>query len=240
MIEYLKDIFPRIIRYSKKLDDLTVLTEKPWKLIDEESQIKEVWIFCQNKDLIISKNGIAQEGTWKYAANSIFIKVGEFQRLINQAFIDDVVLLLRLDGGNEFIALANEQKIDKSFKIEKYLNDKYRTIQIESNYPEVLPKPSKVTPPPLSLEDQIKMQKWDTYHTKISFIFLIVLAIIISPILLAIGVNNKSLYSLFIIPALILLVSMIILLPIYLNSRKELKSLLEKKNKLDDTQLSNK
>jgi hypothetical protein len=58
MKTFLLDIIPRIQRYSQKLDNLTVLTNKHWVVIDEELKRKVVFIFREkDSQLLISENG---------------------------------------------------------------------------------------------------------------------------------------------------------------------------------------
>ena len=45
MKTFLADIFPRIQRYSDKLDNLTMLTNQHWVSIDDITSIKTVYIF---------------------------------------------------------------------------------------------------------------------------------------------------------------------------------------------------
>ena len=42
---------------SKNNDELTLLTNKPWVLIDKNSNIKTIYVFRGNEDLLISTNG---------------------------------------------------------------------------------------------------------------------------------------------------------------------------------------
>ncbi len=151
MKEFLKDIFPRIIQYSKSLDDQTVLTNKSWVLISDDSKTREVWIFKRNNELIFSRDGIADKGTWEYLpeSKSLYIEIGEVKRLINKAFVDDVILLLRLDGGKDFIALANENKINETFKIEAHL------VQ----YLPESRKKEEIKPRKLTTEERIAIEK---------------------------------------------------------------------------------
>jgi len=58
MRTYLLDIIPKIKRFSQKLDDLTILTNQHWVVIDEETDRKLVFIFREkDNQLLISGNG---------------------------------------------------------------------------------------------------------------------------------------------------------------------------------------
>ena len=58
MKTFLLNIIPKIQKYSKKLDDISVLTGKNWVVIEEEHENKIVFIFREkNNQLLISENG---------------------------------------------------------------------------------------------------------------------------------------------------------------------------------------
>jgi hypothetical protein len=122
--EYLKNISKELKNYSKSLDKISILIDKPWAVIDVELEMQKL-IFKKDKSLIMSKNGKVTKGTWDYLpeANSIIIDRINDQILCNAAFIDDVVLILKLDGtSNDFFALANENKL-QDLNIIGYFND---------------------------------------------------------------------------------------------------------------------
>lgn len=231
MKEFLKDIFPRIIKYSKQLDDQSILTDKPWLLFSDDSDIRELWIFKRNHELIVSRDGFAEKGSWEYIpeAKSLYIEIGNVRRLINQAFVDDVVLLLRLDGGKEFITLANEKKIDEVFKIERYLDDKYQKIQIESDTPNHIPEPSAAIPPePPTLEEQITNQKNELFRDKIILSLFLCLGLFF--MLLSLFMSDKEkIIALLVLSSMFFIPAFFTMLPRYLSARKRLKSLLNQK-----------
>ena len=66
MNSYFSDIIPRIIRLSKKINDLTKLKYQKWVLINEIERTKIVFIFRDNNQLIVSKNGKVKIGSWEY------------------------------------------------------------------------------------------------------------------------------------------------------------------------------
>lgn len=57
MKTFIADIIPRIQKYSQKLDNLTLLTNQHWVVVDEITNSKTVYIFRPNNELLISKNG---------------------------------------------------------------------------------------------------------------------------------------------------------------------------------------
>jgi hypothetical protein len=130
MKTYISDIIPRLKRYSKKLDDLTQLTNNNWVVIDESNLTKCVYVFRDNKDLIISKNGIANKGKWDYLNNnSLIIETNEISLFFKFGFLDSNILALKIDGRNEYAFLVNETIYDHDFnkiqQIFNYLSEEY-------------------------------------------------------------------------------------------------------------------
>tara|TARA_R110002126_G_C10307631_1_gene487714 strand:- start:570 stop:788 length:219 start_codon:yes stop_codon:yes gene_type:complete len=54
---YISNIIPKIQGFSKKLDDLTLLKNQNWVLINEKENTKNVFIFRDNNQVLIAKNG---------------------------------------------------------------------------------------------------------------------------------------------------------------------------------------
>jgi hypothetical protein len=99
--------------YSKSLKKTSILIDKPWALIDSDLEIQKL-IFKKNKDLIMSKDGQVVMGKWDYLpeARSLLIDRGQDKILCNEGYIDDGVLILKMDGTkNRFYILANENII---------------------------------------------------------------------------------------------------------------------------------
>ena len=87
--------------------------DKPWALIDSDLEIQKL-IFKKNNELILSKDGQVKIGKWDYfpEAKSLLIDREEDKILCNEAFIDDAVLVLKMDGtSNNYFVLANENII---------------------------------------------------------------------------------------------------------------------------------
>lgn len=148
MKTFLLDIIPKIKRFSKKLDDLTVITNKHWLLIDEDNSAKTVFIFREkNNQLLISKNGKIEKGTWEYLGNdTLIIDRANGSYLFRQGFIDDSVLALKIDGTQEYALLVNERKIEElylnsienilSFLRKEYIDEIHkRVINVPSSIP---------------------------------------------------------------------------------------------------------
>lgn len=158
MKTFFLDLIPKIQRYSEKLDNIAVLTNIHWVLLNEEAQ-KTVYIFRElNNQLLISKNGKIEKATWEYLGNnSLLIDQVNGSYLFKHGFIDDTILALKIDGSDEYALLINEQKFENyinslnkvlSFLREQYLNKSkdismhslIRNSTTQKNYTKPVPK----------------------------------------------------------------------------------------------------
>jgi hypothetical protein len=132
MIIYLQNLVNRLSQFSEKLDNTTLFIDKPWVLIDTNSDYHK-YIFKRNGELIMSLNGHAQVGKWEYlaSARSILIDRITDRILLNQSFFDSAVMVLKIDGPNqELFVLANETVIP-DLDVKKYLQElTYRKFNV--------------------------------------------------------------------------------------------------------------
>lgn len=116
---YLKTISSKSLSLKKK----GILVDKPWALIDKEGEIQKL-IFKRDNGLILSKNGKVKEGSWEYfpEAMALLIDRVDDKLLLKEQFIDENVIILKIDGSNnDFIALANENSLP-DYNIPRYFN----------------------------------------------------------------------------------------------------------------------
>jgi hypothetical protein len=130
MKTYIADIIPKIQKYSKRLDDLTKLTNQEWVLIGDNNQNKHLYIFKSNNELIISINGIVEKGKWEFIINqSIIIETNNGNYLYKHSFFDGNILALKLDSTESFSFFVNQTKYEKELNsiddILNFLNIKY-------------------------------------------------------------------------------------------------------------------
>ena len=77
MKTYLNDILPKLRGFSKKLDNLTILTNQHWILVEKINEAKLVYVFRSNNELLIARDGIVEKARWEYLGNnSIIIEEG--------------------------------------------------------------------------------------------------------------------------------------------------------------------
>lgn len=130
MRTYISDIIPRIQKFSQKLDNLTLLTNQHWVVIDDIDRTKNVYIFRQNNELIISQNGKVEKAKWEYLGhNSLLIDRKDESYLFKHGFFDENILALKIDSKDEYAFLVNETKFDielnSSLSVVEFLSKKY-------------------------------------------------------------------------------------------------------------------
>lgn len=133
MRTYISDIFPRIQKFSQKLDNLTLLTNQHWVVIDDIDNTKNVYIFRQNNELLISQNGKVEKAKWEYLGNnSLLIDRKDESYLFKHGFFDENILALKIDSKNEYVFFVNESKfeieLNSSTTVIDFLNKKYIDI----------------------------------------------------------------------------------------------------------------
>ncbi len=130
MKTFILDIIPKIQRHSQKLENLTLLTNQHWVVIDEIENSKSVYIFRSNGDLLVSKNGKVNKAKWEYLGNnSLLIDIDSDSYLFKHGFFDEKVLALKLDGKEEYALLLNETAYKKELnsieRVNEFLEDNY-------------------------------------------------------------------------------------------------------------------
>lgn len=130
MRTYVADIIPKIQRFSQKLDNLTMLTNQHWVVLDELTQSKTVYIFRTNGELLIAINGKVDKAKWEYLGqNSILIDSKEQSYLFRHGFFDENVLALKIDSKEEYAVLINESKyhgeLNSIAAVISFLNQNY-------------------------------------------------------------------------------------------------------------------
>lgn len=138
MKAYISDLIPKVQRFSRKLDDLVMLTGQHWVVVDEIENSKKVYIFRRNNELLISINGSVEKAKWEYLGkNAILIDIKEKSFLFKHGFYDENILALKVDGKNEYAFLVNETKFNDELNslnsIGEYLNKNYRQPDIQRN-----------------------------------------------------------------------------------------------------------
>jgi len=130
MKTFIADIIPKIQRFSDKLDNLTLLTNQHWVLIENLEKEKQVYLFRPNNELLVSKNGKIEKGKWEYLGNkSLLIDQGDQAFLFKHGFFDENLLALKIDSKDEYALFVNENKyngdLNSSIKVIQFLTENY-------------------------------------------------------------------------------------------------------------------
>lgn len=139
MKTYITDIIPRLSEYSKKLDNLTLLTDQHWVEFDPSNKSKIVYIFKRNNELLHSSDGTVIRGKWEILGNnSLIIDIENKSYLLRHGFFDENILALKIDNKDEFLLLINEFKINNKFNslnsLSEFLNNKYLDTSNENGF----------------------------------------------------------------------------------------------------------
>ena len=120
---------PRGIRnWSYALDAKTILCSRSWIIINEDN-VKEVYIFQEDGTLILSYNGKVCKTRWEYIAQNTSLIIEDTESntyMLKPAYYDNKMLILQVDGTNEYAIMVNENHIgelmlDSIDKIKQYI-----------------------------------------------------------------------------------------------------------------------
>ncbi|MCC8360182.1 hypothetical protein [Salinimicrobium sediminilitoris] len=130
MKTFISDIVPKIQKFSKKLDDLTLITNQQWVLINDLQDLKTTYIFRDGGILLIAENGLVSKANWEYLnTDSLLIENGTQTFLMKQSFKNEDVLVMNLDGDKSYAFFVNESKYKGSINsfedLVRYLEVKY-------------------------------------------------------------------------------------------------------------------
>lgn len=122
MIQYIKNLLPRLQQFSKSLNQLVNFVDKPWIYIDEKGN-RHTYIFQRDKSLIMSLNGAVKMGSWNYiaTAESLLIDRGSDKILLKHGFLDKAVMVLRTDNNYDKPWMLIDEKEIPDLDVEKYL-----------------------------------------------------------------------------------------------------------------------
>jgi hypothetical protein len=119
---YLQNLLPRLREFSQSLEKKEMLIDQPWILTGDVPN-KQQFIFRRDGQLIQSVNGDVETGTWEYiaAAQSLLIQSNSIKILLNHAFFDKGVLLLKKDGSSDAPWILANKNIIPDLDVESYL-----------------------------------------------------------------------------------------------------------------------
>jgi hypothetical protein len=161
MKTYIADIIPKLQRFSQKLDNLTLLTNQHWVVLDELESSKTVFIFRSNNELLISRNGKVEKAKWEYLGNnSILIDQKETSHLFKQGFFDENVLALKVDSKDEYAFLVNENRYDGEINSVERATDFLSSVYLRNKIePNLIPSNLQESDVPINIDDQSALLK---------------------------------------------------------------------------------
>jgi len=129
MKAYFSTIIPKIQQFSKKLNTEALLQNKKWHIFNEEGK-DLIYIFRSNNELLVSEEGKVTKGKWEFVTDdTIMIDYSEGSYLFNPAFMDDVVLSLKLEGKTDYVFMLDRVKLEKKIgsigELNSYLEERY-------------------------------------------------------------------------------------------------------------------
>lgn len=130
MKNYIVSIIPNLKKYSRKLNDISLLTQDGWALIDSSPSKSKIYYFKSDNELLITYRGKVKHGSWEIIHNNIVIKEDGGSFIFKLDFFNEHYLILGIDnqegniffvkksiyqkGINSFSAIENE--LDKIHK----------------------------------------------------------------------------------------------------------------------------
>ena len=161
-----------------KLDQLSILTNYHWVLLNDLTEIKTVFIFRPDKQLLFSENGIVKKGKWEYIGNqSILIEKENLSYLLKHEFIDTDILALKIDGIKGHAIFINESKFGNEINclsdVINFLNKKYYSKKTtKSELSNDIPNDNVITIPKYNESEIIEEYDFiNGKHFKINILF---------------------------------------------------------------------
>ena len=136
-----------IKNWSYALDAKTILCSRSWIIFNDEN-VKEVYIFQEDGTLIISHNGKVTKTKWEYIEQNtslIIENIESYTYMLKPVYYDNKVLVLQVDGTNEYAIMLNENCIEESMfdsieKVKLYVEGQDKTASQTQERPFVLNK----------------------------------------------------------------------------------------------------
>ena len=141
-----------IKNWSYALDAKTILCSRSWIIFNDEN-VKEVYIFQKDGTLIVSHNGKVSRTKWEYIAQNTSLIIENDQSetfMLKPTYFDNKVLMLQVDGTDEYTIMLNENNIDElsldsADKIKQYIKEqqniasqaKESSFTLNSNNPDI-------------------------------------------------------------------------------------------------------
>ncbi len=130
-------LIPRVNKLSQKFDNILLIQSHHWVLINEVENKKNLYIFRDNNELLISDEGHVDIAQWRYLGkNTLLIESKNDKCLFKHGFFDDNLIAIKVHDEENYSFFVNEEKFDLGLnsenKIARYLNQKYLNNTIKN------------------------------------------------------------------------------------------------------------
>ena len=124
MVEYLKNIIPRIKQYSKELDKSENFVDKNWIYIDDNKNQHE-YIFLRDKRLIMTLNSVTKEGTWELLpTGQLLIRRSSTDLVkLENIFVQNALLVLKQSATEDIPFVLINQQLIPDLDVVSYLEE---------------------------------------------------------------------------------------------------------------------
>ena len=100
------------------------LINKNWVLLRDSEGHRQVYIFQKDQTLLISQAGEVDKGRWEEVGdNSILIEVGSKSTLYKPTHETEHLLILKVDGKEEYLHFVDEKLYEEGYKTTDKINE---------------------------------------------------------------------------------------------------------------------
>lgn len=100
------------------------LINKNWVLLRNSEGHRQVYIFQKDQTLLISQAGEVDKGRWEEVGdNSILIEVGSKSTLYKPTHETEHLLILKVDGKEEYLHFVDEKLYEEGYKTTDKINE---------------------------------------------------------------------------------------------------------------------
>lgn len=124
MIEYIKNIIPRLRGFSEKVNKEELLIGKTWVWVGFNQGYSTLH-FLGDKRLLISQLGDVQEGSWEFIGNNhlLHLKGSGFSVLLNHGILFKGVLIMQKQGVFDSYEVLYDEQLIPDGDVIKYIED---------------------------------------------------------------------------------------------------------------------
>jgi hypothetical protein len=143
MIEYIKNIIPRLRGFSEKVNKEELLIGKTWVWVGFNQGYSTLH-FLGDKRLLISQLGDVQEGSWEFIGNDhlLHLKGSGFSVLLNHGILFKGVLIMQKQGVLDSYEVLYDEQVIPNGDVIKYIESQItkpftidQASEVKNDYP---------------------------------------------------------------------------------------------------------